>query len=402
VAPRGTVKFGYVFDGCNVIDLAEGKGNWNFGRTWNNDPIAIYLNTTLDENAQKTLIASRWIEKGMNNTDPKVFGEYGTKDINGANITPESNKITSFGGSFETILTAEQAANYTYDMMFKNNIEKPWDPAALTAQVAAPTNVKLVGTKLTWSTAKDVDTWLVIKNGRIFGVANAPEYTVDDANATYAVCAANKMGGLSEATSTPTTVTLATTGYATFYDSKKSYTLPEGLKAYVVTEGSTDKLTYTEVGDIIPAGTAVMLKSNKKVGGQYELTPTKAEAAYTGQNYLVGSDEATLTFSLIKMPCLFYKLAFGPSNTPNAQVFGWYWGAKDGAEFEIEGHKAWLAIPKTAAARMYAIYTDDITGIEQLTTDKDSTDEIYNLNGQRVTAPAKGLYIRNNKKVMVK
>ena len=310
VAPRGTVKFGYVFDGCKVVDLAEGKGNWNLGRTWNNDPISIYLNTTLDENAQKTLIASRWTEKGMNNTDPKMFGEYGTKDINGADITPASNKIASFGGSFETILTAEQAANYTYDMMFKDNIEKQWDPAALTAQVAAPTNVKLAGTKLTWSADKDVETWVVLKNGQIFGIANAPEYTVDDANASYAVCATNQMGGLSEATATPATVTMAASGYATFYDSKKSYALPEGLKAMVVTAGTQDKLTYEELKDAIPANTAVMLKGEK--GKTYELSTTKAEA-YIGHNLLVGSDEATLTYALIKMPCRFYKRPGWPS-----------------------------------------------------------------------------------------
>ena len=401
-APTTVTTFGYVFDNCKVVDLAEGKGDWNFGRTWQKEPVCIWLNTTLDENAQKTLVSSRWTQKGMNNTDPKQFGEYNTMDINSKNITPTSNKIESFGGTFETILTAEQAANYSYDMMFKNNIEKPWDPAALTAQASAPENVKLTGTKLTWRAAKDVETWMIFKNGQVFGIATTPEYTVDDAGANYAVCAANKMGGLSEATSTPTVVTLAATGYATFYDSAKSYALPEGLKAYVVTEGSTDKLTYTEVGDIIPAGTAVMLKSDKKVGGQYELTPTTAEASYTGQNYLLGSDEATRTFTMIKMPCLFYKLAFGPSNTPNAQVFGWYWGANDGAEFEIEGHKAWLFIPKTDAARMYTVYTDDATGIGQATADKDATDEIYNLNGQRVAAPAKGLYIRNNKKVIIK
>ena len=400
VAPRGTVKFGYVFDGCKVIDLAEGKGNWNLGRTWNNDPISIYLNTTLDENAQKTLIASRWTEKGMNNTDPKMFGEYGTKDINGADITPASNKIASFGGSFETILTAEQAANYTYDMMFKDNIEKQWDPAALTAQVAAPTNVKLAGTKLTWSADKDVETWVVLKNGQIFGIANAPEYTVDDANASYAVCATNQMGGLSEATSTPATVTMAASGYATFYDSKKSYALPEGLKAMVVTAGTQDKLTYEELKDAIPANTAVMLKGEK--GKTYELTATKAEA-YIGQNLLVGSDEATLTYALIKMPCHFYKLTYGPSNTQYAKTFGWYWGAEDGAAFEIEGHKAWLAIPVTASnARLYPVANEAPTGIALPTAGNDATEDIYNLNGQRVTAPTKGLYIRNNKKVIIK
>ena len=63
---------------------------------------------------------------------------------------------------------------------------------------------------------------------------------------------------------------------------------------------------------------------------------------------------------------------------------------------------SWLFIPKTDAARMYTVYTDDATGIGQATADKDATDEIYNLNGQRVAAPAKGLYIRNNKKVIIK
>ena len=402
-APTTVTNFGWVFDGCQVVDLANGKGDWNFGRTWQKQPICIWLNTTLDENAEKTLVSSRWTQKGMNNTDPKVFGEYGTKDVNGKNITPASNKITSFNGTFETILTAEQAAGYTYDMMFKNNIEKPWDPAALTAQAAAPTNVKLNGTKLTWNAAKDVDTWMILKNKQFYAIANKPEFTVDDANATYAVCAANKMGGLSEATSTPAVVQLNNLGYATFYDSEKSYEVPQGLKAYVVAEGSEDVLTYVALGDVIPAGTAVMLKGSKNYGKKFELKATKAEA-YTGQNLLMGSDEATLTYAVVNTPCLFYKLAFGHSNTVNANVFGWYWGANNGGAFEIEGHRAWLALPKAIAnARMYPVFIDeDATGIEQPTADNSEAGETYNLNGQRVAAPTKGLYIRNNKKVIIK
>jgi hypothetical protein len=401
-APTTTTNFGWVFDGCNVVDLAEGKGDWNFGRTWQNQPICIWLNTTLDENAEKTLVGSRWTQKGMNNKDPKIFGEYGTKDVNGKDITPASNIITSFGGTFETILTTEQAAGYTYDMMFKNNIEKQWDPAALTAQAAAPKNVKLTGTQLTWSADKDVETWLILKNGQIFAIASEPVITVDDANASYSVCAANKMGGLSEAASTPTIIQLNNLGYATFYDSEKSYALPQGLKAYVVAEGSEDVLNYVALDDVIPAGTAVMLKGSNNNSKTVELTPTKAEP-YIGQNLLMGSDEATLTYSFIKMPCLFYKLAYGHSNTPNAKVFAWYWGANNGEAFEIEGHRAWLAIPKTAAARMYPVFVDeDATGIEQATADNDETNEIYNLNGQRVAAPTKGMYIRNNKKVIIK
>ncbi len=403
-APTTNTKFGWVFDNCKVVDLAEGKGDWNYGRTWQNDPICVWLNTTLDENAQKTLVSSRWTQKGMNNRDPKVFGEYGTMDINGTNITPTNNIITSYGGTFETILTAEQAAGYNYNMMFKENIEKPWDPAALTTQAAAPQNVKLAGTSLTWNADKDVTCWIITKDGQLVGIATTPEFTVDDANAVYAVRAANQMGGLSEATYTPAVVTLNNLGYATFYDSEKSYTLPQGLKAYVVTEGTEDKLTYVQLSDVIPAGTAVMLKGEKNISKKYELVATSSEVSFDGQNLLMGSDQTTLTYSNINTPCLFYKLAFGHSNTPNARIFGWYWGENNGEAFEIEGHKAWLMIPKTiAGARMYPVVSDeDATGITLPTTDSSDTDAIYNLNGQRVNAPAKGLYIQNDKKVIIK
>ena len=48
VAPRTLTQFGYVFDNCKVVDLSEGKGAWSFGRTWSNQPIAVYLNTQLE------------------------------------------------------------------------------------------------------------------------------------------------------------------------------------------------------------------------------------------------------------------------------------------------------------------------------------------------------------------
>ena len=405
-APTTTTKFGYVFDNCKVVDLADGKGDWNFGRTWQKEPICIWLNTTLDKNAENTLVSSRWTQKGMNNTDPKLFGEWGTMNEDGVNITPRGNQITSFGGTFETILTDEQAANYTYDMMFKNNIEKPWDPSALTAQVAAPKNVKFVGSKLVWSADKDIKTFVVFKNGQIFGIANTTEFAIDDVNATYSVSAANEMGGLSEAALAPVFVTLSDAGYATFYDSENCYDLPEGLKAYVITNGTEDKLTYVQLNDVIPVGTAVMLKGEKNRGKKYELKASETKIGYVGQNLLVGSDAPTLTYSLIKMPCLFYKLAWGPSNTKYAHTFGWYWGAENGEAFEIEGRRAWLAIPQTVArgVRMYSLVDNDdnATGLELPTTDSNETEEIYNLNGQRVATPTKGLYIKNNKKVIIK
>ena len=200
VAPRGTVKFGYVFDKCKVVDLAQGNGTWNFGRTWNNNPITVYLNTTLGENAQNSLIASRWIEKGMNSKDPVLFGEFHTMDINGNDITPESNIIKSHGGDFQTIISAEQAANFSYEMMFSQNLEKAWDPASLTKQVdASALHAKYDNGTVTFAVADNGMTGCAIfKNGEFVGLSTNGSFniTVDPAVDELTIRAANMMGGL--------------------------------------------------------------------------------------------------------------------------------------------------------------------------------------------------------------
>ncbi len=202
VAPRGTVKFGYVFDNCKVVDLAQGNGTWNFGRTWNNNPITVYLNTTLDENAAATLIASRWIEKGMNSKDPVLFGEFHTMDINGNDITPESNIIKSHGGDFQTIISAEQAANFTYEMMFSENLEKAWDPASLTKQVEAPGDAKFEDGVITWTQFwNGAIAYAIFKNGEFVGLSTNGSFniTVDPAVDELTIRSANMMGGLGAA-----------------------------------------------------------------------------------------------------------------------------------------------------------------------------------------------------------
>ena len=194
VAPTTNTSFGYVFDNCLINDLADGKGEWNFGRTWQNEPICVYLNTTLSDGAKNTLISTRWIEKGMNNKDPKIFGEYGTKDAAGNNITPNSNIINSHGGAFETILNAEQAAAFAYDKMFTD-----WDPAVLALQLDAPADAKYADGKVTFGVADNGMTGAAIfKNGEFVGISTDGSFdiTIDPAQDKLTIRTANRMGGL--------------------------------------------------------------------------------------------------------------------------------------------------------------------------------------------------------------
>lgn len=115
----------YVFNNCSVESECQ---TFNFGRSWETAYV-VYLNTTIKSGK---LIDTRFSTKDMNKTAPRFFGEYNTIDESGNNMnTPASNYLkTANGGDFESVLTAEQAAEYTLESMFTG-----WDPKTIATQV---------------------------------------------------------------------------------------------------------------------------------------------------------------------------------------------------------------------------------------------------------------------------
>ena len=202
--------------------------------------------------------------------------------------------------------------------------------------------------------------------------------------------------------------TLEIAKYATFYDSQSAYTLPADLTASVVTGVNNGKLTYQIIAEggksnnVIPKGVAVMLTSKKKETSSYTLKPTDNEATYGNSNWLKGSDETTTTTA--DGNCLFYKLSYGPSNTNQSDVFGWYWGAANGNAFQIEGNKAWLAVPMSAGAPVRSFtMEDEATNIASVEKPTKTDDEYYDLQGRRIPKPtSKGIYIHQGKKYIIK
>ncbi|MBQ7259440.1 MAG: pectate lyase, partial [Paludibacteraceae bacterium] len=119
---------GYVFESCSVRyadNIAGTKPVVSLGRSWNNKPKTIFLNTLLaddlvmtkDANAQKDKI-QRWTCGGMNIL-PEKFGEYNSVNAAGQVVSPASNNVTFVLNNdekqMETILTAEEAATYTME-----------------------------------------------------------------------------------------------------------------------------------------------------------------------------------------------------------------------------------------------------------------------------------------------
>lgn len=188
-------KYGYVFNEC-VID--NHTAEFNLGRAWGGTPKCAWINTTMKMGKGK-IAATRYTTSGMN-TAAKEFVEYNSMDESGKVISPASNKLTfthSSGNNadFETILTAEQAANYTLDKVFTS-----WKPDNDTKQIDIP-SATISNNVISWEAAENAIMYAVFKDNVIVGVTAETSYMVEDVSAGYTVRAANAMGGFGKTVS---------------------------------------------------------------------------------------------------------------------------------------------------------------------------------------------------------
>lgn len=191
--PSKPAKIGWVYKDCTIN--SEGSnvdGNYTLGRPWGSGtPVALFIDTKM--NVVPSAIG--WNE--MSNGWPKRFAEYNSMTKTGSQIDLSGRKKTfGEGHANNPILTVEEAAEYGN----MHNMFGDWDPTLATEQAPKPTNVRLNGTTLLWDNSNYALLWAIVKNGNVVAFTTEPTYTVDDTTASYAIRAANEMGGLSEAT----------------------------------------------------------------------------------------------------------------------------------------------------------------------------------------------------------
>ena len=178
---------------------------------------------------------------------------------------------------------------------------------------------------------------------------------------------------------TSPTVSISDAGYATFcYSAPLDLT---GIEAYTAAvNGDIVALTSVE-GKKIPADTPIILKGSGDV-----VIPITADATdeITGNDLLVSDGNVTGNGSI-------YVLANGISGV------GFY---KLELGSTLPKGKAYLLVSSANAKKFYGF--DDATDINMINASKAETNACYNLNGQRVSANTKGIYIVNGKKVIIK
>ena len=162
------------------------------------------------------------------------------------------------------------------------------------------------------------------------------------------------------------------------------FTTPiNGLNAYVVSDVKNGMAILTEVRSKVPAGIGLILKGT--AGQSYEIPSVSSDVANIS-NMLVGA---------------IYNTSIGGNDFDYILQDGKFVKANAGT---INAGKAYLKLDAALARQVIEMdFESETTGIGDYSIDrKTNVRDVYNLNGQRIKHPTKGLYIMNGKKVFVK
>ena len=374
--PSKSIKYGYVFKDCNILcENSALNGKYTLGRPWGQGtPVALWIDTKM----QYAPSAIGWSE--MSNGWPKQFAEWNSTLTTGTSVDLSGRK-TTFGEGHANVpvLTAEEAL----EAGNLHNMFGEWDPTLATEQAPVPQNVKQEGNNLVWDNSNYALLWAIVKDGAVIDFTTEPTYELTESG-TYAVRAANEMGGLSEASESVVAtvtevvkVTLNASGYATLASAKAlDFSAVEGLMAYIVKEQTADKAMLTSV-DATPAETGLVLKG--AAGTEYTI-PVATSATSIEGNLLV----AAVTATAVDAKSVYVL---------DGDKFKVFTGT------EIPAGKAYL--PMNGNARLLELVFSDATAIGSVNVDVNAN-QIYDLQGRRVKTPSKGVYVVDGKKVIIK
>ena len=164
---------------------------------------------------------------------------------------------------------------------------------------------------------------------------------------------------------------------------------PAGVKVYtakVNEDKSAVVLTEVSVGSVIAKGTPVLVGAE---AGSYTFEASAGEATTVADNDLKAAADDTkgdgsTIYALVEQDG---KAVFAP--------------LKEGVAVSV-GH-AYLKLPAASATRFYSIqFGGETTGINEVNAAAKADGAYYTLQGVKTSKAAKGIYIHNGKKVVIK
>lgn len=173
---------------------------------------------------------------------------------------------------------------------------------------------------------------------------------------------------------------------------------------------SGNTIELTEVADVIPAKTAVLLyRDDDTNAADITFYYTKETANSVADNLFKGFVQQT-TVNAEGLKC--YLLL----KNGGKEAFYWVYkeynsngelvspGSDEGGYIKCDANKAYMTLEDTplSAASYSFRFVGGSTGIEEITEPTQDCNAVYDLQGRKVVVPSKGLYIVNGKKTLVK
>ncbi len=207
------------------------------------------------------------------------------------------------------------------------------------------------------------------------------------------------------------------TYWATFSNQTNDATLSvpsdRSLKVYNATV-SGGKLTLTERDNHqVAKGEGVLLKTDGEYVNAKANETNVLEKASSDENHLVATPAEAQTVTA-ETGCKLYRLTY--NNATTKERLGFYL-SNDGTSLKATPGKAYLKVsedeakdPSSAALTRSFVFgggseTTGIDGITIMGTDVQrhgTIEGIFDLQGRKISNPTKGIYIKNNKKVIIK
>ena len=195
-------------------------------------------------------------------------------------------------------------------------------------------------------------------------------------------------------------LTMSSVGWSTLY-LNYPVEVPEGVTAFAATKVNGTTITLESVGDVIPKGTAVILKG---AADSYNFVYTTENSEFTGENKLKGTFYDSFITAVDGYK---YFILAAPSGDPVGlyEIKNEY---GNGTQFKNNANKVYLPILESNASGVNGFslrISDGATGVEEVVgnTDCAAPEGIYDLSGRRVKEIIEsGIYIVNGKKYIKK
>ena len=420
---EGTIVSISVENGCVISYTTDGSDPSSSGTATLTDmnSASVTINTT-------TTIRAISLDANSNESS-EASSKYVVLDPDAMTATSSSFKFTSADEvngvlNSDILWTAYKGgaltAPYNYDDKVIRLYQRGSNSYGGYITLSAPTGFKIIQAKITstdsyaTTVTYTVDGSTDVSTNASYALAKSSDYTVDDLdNSSVSIfCLGSEktnrleIGSIEVVYVGEGSVNLSSactdgTKYYGTYSNSHAFVVPSDLTVSEIILNE-DKLSLSsyETDEVVPANRGVLVSANSSGSKTIKFTGRDNTPVLSG-NLLRPSGDAGIyadDMTAADDECYFYHLTMGDTCP------GFWWKAENGAGFYLAANKAYLAVPKSVGVRSFDLFGDE-TGIVELNSHQskiNNFDSVYNLSGQRIVTPAKGLYIVNGKKYIVK